>query len=332
MPEPIKVLVTGAAGQIAYSLLYSVAKGDVFGKDQPIILVLLDITPMMEVLKGVVMELQDCALPLVQEMIPTDKVEEAFKDIDAALLVGAMPRREGMERKDLLAANVKIFQEQGKALDHYAKKTVRVVVVGNPANTNAFICSKFAPSIPKENFSALTRLDQNRAQAQIAGRLNVPNNAVKNCIIWGNHSSTQFPDVRHATVTVKGVEQPVTDAVKDDHWLNNEFIKTVQNRGAAVIKARKLSSAMSAAKAICDHMRDWWFGTHEGEWVSMAVPSDGSYEIEQDLMYSFPVTIKNGKYTIVQGLKIDDGAREKMNVTMKELKEEREMALTACQE
>lgn len=332
MPEPIKVLVTGAAGQIAYSLLYSVAKGDVFGKDQPIILVLLDITPMMDVLKGVVMELQDCALPLVQEMIPTDKVEEAFKDIDAALLVGAMPRRDGMERKDLLAANVKIFQEQGKALDHYAKKTVKVVVVGNPANTNAFICSKFAPSIPKENFSALTRLDQNRAQAQIAGRLNVPNNAVKNCIIWGNHSSTQFPDVSHATVTKKGVKQPVTEAVKDDHWLNNEFIKTVQNRGAAVIKARKLSSAMSAAKAICDHMRDWWFGTNEGEWVSMAVPSDGSYEIEQDLMYSFPVTIKNGKYTIVQGLKIDDNAREKMNVTMKELKEEREMALTACQE
>ncbi|KAL3874607.1 hypothetical protein ACJMK2_037595 [Sinanodonta woodiana] len=332
MPEPIKVLVTGAAGQIAYSLLYSVAKGDVFGKDQPIILVLLDITPMMEVLKGVVMELQDCALPLVQEMIPTDKIEEAFKDIDAALLVGAMPRRDGMERKDLLAANVKIFQEQGKALDHYAKKTVKVVVVGNPANTNAFICSKFAPSIPKENFSALTRLDQNRAQAQIAGRLNVPNNAVKNCIIWGNHSSTQFPDVSHATVTKNGVVQPVAEAVKDDHWLNNEFIKTVQNRGAAVIKARKLSSAMSAAKAICDHMRDWWFGTHEGEWVSMAVPSDGSYEIEQDLMYSFPVNIKNGKYTIVQGLKIDDNAREKMNVTMKELKEEREMALAACQE
>jgi len=323
MTEPVKVCVTGAAGQIAYSLLYSIAKGDVFGQDQPLILVLLDITPMMGVLQGVVMELMDCALPLLKEVICQDQPEEAFKDIDACFMVGAMPRREGMERKDLLKANVKIFKAQGTALDKFAKKTVKVVVVGNPANTNGLQCKRFAPSIPEQNFSCLTRLDQNRAMSQIAAKLGVANNAVSNVTIWGNHSSTQFPDVRHAKVDVGGKVVSVYDAVKDDSWLKNDFIKTVQSRGAAVIAARKMSSAMSAAKATADHMRDWWFGTQGDKWVSMGVISDGSYGIEAGLMYSFPVTIKNKEWTIVKGLDIDDFAREKMDATAKELCEER---------
>ncbi|CAH1792438.1 unnamed protein product [Owenia fusiformis] len=329
--DPIKVCVTGAAGQIAYSLLYQVAKGQVFGDDQPIILTLLDIPPMMPVLQGVVMELDDCAFSLLREVIPTSDEAVAFKDIDAAMLVGAMPRREGMERKDLLAANVKIFKSQGKSLDANAKKTVKVVVVGNPANTNALICKKYAPSIPAENFSCLTRLDQNRAKAQIAGRVGVTIDSVKNVIIWGNHSSTQFPDVSHGTVSVKGTAVPVSEAVKDDNWIKNEFIKTVQQRGAAVIKARKLSSAMSAAKATGDHMRDWFKGTPQGEYTSMGIVSDGSYGIEAGLVYSFPVTIdKSGKYTIVQGLEVDTFAREKMDATANELKQEMTTALEVC--
>ncbi|XP_030052017.1 malate dehydrogenase, cytoplasmic [Microcaecilia unicolor] len=327
MTEPIRVLVTGAAGQIAYSLLYGIAKGDVFGKDQKLILHLLDITPMMTVLEGVVMELQDCALPLLKEIIATDKEDVAFKDLDVAILVGSMPRREGMERKDLLKANVKIFKSQGAALDKYSKKTVKVVVVGNPANTNCLTALKSAPSIPKENFSCLTRLDHNRAKAQIALRLNVASDDVKNVIIWGNHSSTQYPDVNHATVKLQGKEIGVYEAVKNDHWLKGDFITTVQQRGAAVIKARKLSSAMSAAKAICDHVRNIWFGTPEGEFVSMGVISDGnSYGIANDLLYSFPVTIKKQTWTIVGGLSINDFSREKMDVTAKELIEEKTTA------
>ncbi|XP_005425841.2 malate dehydrogenase, cytoplasmic [Geospiza fortis] len=326
--EPVRVLVTGAAGQIAYSLLYSIAKGDVFGKDQPLILVLLDITPMMTVLEGVVMELQDCALPLLREVIPTDKEEVAFKDLDVAILVGSMPRREGMERKDLLKANVKIFKSQGAALDKYAKKTVKVVVVGNPANTNCLIASKSAPSIPKENFSCLTRLDHNRAKSQIALKLGVAANDVKNVIIWGNHSSTQYPDVNHAKVNVKGKEVGVYEAIKDDSWLKGDFIVTVQQRGAAVIKARKLSSAMSAAKAICDHVRDIWFGTPAGEFISMGVISDGnSYGVPEDLLYSFPVVIKDKTWKFVEGLPINDFSREKMELTAKELTEEKETAV-----
>ncbi|XP_017939907.2 LOW QUALITY PROTEIN: malate dehydrogenase, cytoplasmic [Manacus vitellinus] len=326
--EPVRVLVTGAAGQIAYSLLYSIAKGDVFGKDQPLILVLLDITPMMTVLEGVVMELQDCALPLLREVIPTDKEEVAFKDLDIAILVGSMPRREGMERKDLLKANVKIFKSQGAALDKYAKKSVKVVVVGNPANTNCLIASKSAPSIPKENFSCLTRLDHNRAKSQIALKLGVTANDVKNVIIWGNHSSTQYPDVNHAKVNVKGKEVGVYEAIKDDSWLKGDFILTVQQRGAAVIKARKLSSAMSAAKAICDHVRDIWFGTPAGEFVSMGVISDGnSYGVPEDLLYSFPVVIKDKAWKFVEGLPINDFSREKMDLTAKELAEEKETAV-----
>lgn len=333
MAEPLRVLITGAAGQIAYSLLYSVAKGDVFGANQPISLILLDIEAMMGVMSGVVMELTDCALPLLKSVVPTSDIATAFKDIDVAILVGAMPRREGMERKDLLKANVRIFKLQGEALSQYAKKTVKVVVVGNPANTNAFICKMYAKGIPPENFTCLTRLDQNRAQSQIAQKVGVSAQDVKNIIIWGNHSSTQFPDVSHATVTVGGHEAKVPDAVKDDAWLHGDFISVVQKRGAAVIAARKLSSAMSAAKAVCDHLRDWWFGTKEGQWVSMGVPSDGSYGIEAGLVYSFPVQIKpDHTYTIVKDLAINDFARQKMEATKQELIEERDDALKACQE
>ncbi|KAG7283564.1 hypothetical protein CRUP_026491 [Coryphaenoides rupestris] len=301
--EPIRVVVTGAAGQIAYSLLYSIAKGDVFGKDQPIVLVLLDIPPMLPVLDGVVMELQDCALPLLREVIPTDKVEVGFKDLDAAILVGSMPRKEGMERKDLLKANVAIFKAQGAALDKYARKTVKVLVVGNPANTNCLIASKSAPSIPKENFSCLTRLDHNRA-------------------------ASQYPDVHHAKVTVQGSEMAAYDAVKDDAWIKGDFISTVQLRGAAVIKARKLSSAMSAAKAICDHMRDIWFGTKEGEFISMGVYAGGnSYGIPEDLIYSFPIQLKDKNWKVVDGLPINDFSRAKMDATAAELVEERDTAM-----
>lgn len=333
MSEPLRVLVTGAAGQIAYSLLFSVAKGDVFGLNQPISLVLLDIEAMVGVMKGVVMELTDCALPMLKDVTPTSDVAAAFKDVDVAILVGAMPRREGMERKDLLKANVRIFKQQGEALSQHAKKTCKVVVVGNPANTNAYIAKMYAKGIPPENFTCLTRLDQNRAQAQIGSRMGVSSQEVKNVIIWGNHSSTQFPDVTHATVTVGGQSQKVYDAVKDDAWLKTDFIKTVQQRGAAVIQARKLSSAMSAAKATCDHLRDWWNGTKAGEWVSMGVTSDGSYGIEAGLIYSFPVQIKaDHTYTVVQGLDINEFARDKMDVTMKELQQERDDAVKACQE
>lgn len=331
MAEPIRVVITGAAGQIAYSLIYQIAKGDVFGPNQPVILHLLDITPMMGVLQGVVMEISDCALPLVREVVPTDKPEVAFKDVEAAFMVGAMPRKEGMERKDLLSANIKIFKVQGDALDKYAKKTVKVLVVGNPANTNALICSKYAPSIPKENFSAMTRLDQNRAVAHIAAKLGVPVSHVKNVIIWGNHSKTQYPDVRNAIVTMpNGSTMSVYDAIKNEEYLKNTFVETIQTRGAAVIAARKMSSAMSAAKAAGDHMKDLWQGTRPNEWVSMAVLSDGSYGVPKDLIFSFPVQIKDKKWSIVQGLKVDDFARKKLDLTAEELLEEKQEALSVC--
>ncbi|XP_023016227.1 malate dehydrogenase 1 [Leptinotarsa decemlineata] len=323
MSEPIKVVVTGAAGQIAYSLLYMIAKGDVFGPNQPLILYLLDIPPMMGVLEGVVMELADCAIPLLHGVIPTDDPVVAFTDVSAAFLVGAMPRKQGMERKDLLSANVKIFKVQGEALDKYARKDVKVLVVGNPANTNALICSKYAPSIPRENFTAMTRLDQNRAQAQIAAKIGVPVGNVNNLIIWGNHSSTQFPDASHAVVQIDSKQLKATEAVKDDNWIRSTFVETVQKRGATVIAARKMSSAMSAAKAASDHMRDWFLGTAPGHFVSMGVVSDGSYGAPKDVVFSFPVTIKNGKWEIVQGLPIDDFATKMLNITGKELEEER---------
>ncbi|KAJ8984376.1 hypothetical protein NQ317_003524 [Molorchus minor] len=326
MSEPIRVVVTGAAGQIAYSILYMIAKGDVFGPNQPLILHLLDIPLMMGVLEGVVMELADCALPLLVSVVPTDDPAVAFKDVSAAFLVGAMPRKQGMERKDLLAANVTIFKVQGEALDKYARKDVKVLVVGNPANTNALVCSQYAPSIPKENFTAMTRLDQNRAQSQIAAKVGVPVANVSNIIIWGNHSSTQFPDASNAKVVVNGKEVPAPSAVQDDAWLRTYFVETVQKRGAAVIAARKMSSAMSAAKAACDHVRDWFQGTAPGRFVSMGVLSDGSYGTPKDVIFSFPVSISNGKWQIVQGLSVDDFAKERLAITGKELEEERSEA------
>ncbi|XP_063716910.1 malate dehydrogenase, cytoplasmic-like [Symsagittifera roscoffensis] len=327
--EPLNVCVTGAAGQIAYSLIYIVAKGEVFGKDQPINLILLDIQPMMGVLEGVVMEIQDCAFPLVKDVVATADPMVGFKDCDSVFMLGAMPRREGMERKDLLKANCKIFEAQGAALDKVAKKTVKVLVVGNPANTNALICSTYAPSIPKENITAMTRLDQNRATGQVAAKIGVTCDSVKNMIIWGNHSGTQFPDAAHATATVNGESMSVYKAVNDDNYLKTDFVSTIQQRGAAVIKARKLSSAMSAAKAACDHMRDWWMGTPEGEYVSMAVYSaKNSYGIDENLMFSFPCTVKDKTWTIVSGL-TNDFTAEKLKITEDELKGEREMALGA---
>lgn len=327
--EPVRVLVTGAAGQIAYSLLYSIANGHVFGPDQPIVLHLLDIPVMMTALNGVKLELEDCSLPLLKEVIATDQEAVAFKDLDVAILVGSMPRREGMERKDLLTANVRIFKSQGAALDTHAKKTVKVLVVGNPANTNCLIASKHAPSIPADQFSCLTRLDHNRAKGQVALKLGLTADRVKNVIIWGNHSSTQFPDVRHASVTLDDNKstKPVYEAINDDNWVKNEFIPIVQKRGAAIIAARKLSSAMSAAKAICDHVRNWWFGTNSDEWVSMGVVSDGSYGIEKGLVYSFPVRIDaNRKWSIVQNLSVDDWSRSLMDKTAAELTQERDDA------
>jgi malate dehydrogenase len=324
---PVRVLITGAAGQIAYSLIFSVARGDMLGPDQPVILHLLDIPIAMEGLNGVVMEIEDCALPLVHGVVATTSVKEAFDNVKYALLVGAMPRKEGMERKDLLKANAAIFKEQGKALNDYAARDVKVVVVGNPANTNALLAMTSAPNLPKENFSALTRLDHNRARGQIAKRLKLTVDSVHNTIIWGNHSSTQYPDTTHAFVLHNGAKVPVREAVKDDTWLQTEFITTVQQRGAAVIKARKLSSAASAANAIVGHMHDWVLGTSTGEYVSMGVPSDGSYGVPEGIIYSFPVTCSGGKWKIVQGLDISDFSRKKMDETAAELVDEKQQAL-----
>jgi len=334
--NPIRVLVTGAAGQIGYSVVLEIANGSVFGLDQPIDLVLLDIPPMAAILEGVAMELMDCALPTLHRVIPLTNEEESFKDIDAAFLIGSMPRKEGMERKDLLAANVKIFKSQGQSLAKHAKKSVKVLVVGNPANTNAVICAKYAaPTISPRQITAMTRLDHNRSLAQIAARCDVGIDRVKNVIIWGNHSATQFPDVRHAVVLKQGAEKWIDayTAVNDESWLQGEFVSTIQKRGAEIIKRRKLSSAMSAAKAACDHMRNWFFGTRDGEWVSMAVASDGSYGIPEGYVYSFPVRVDptSKDWSIVQGLQIDDWSRQKMMTTLKELEEEKGEALAACE-
>ncbi|CAJ0577258.1 unnamed protein product, partial [Mesorhabditis spiculigera] len=334
MAAPIRALVTGAAGQIGYSLVIQIANGSVFGKDQPVELVMLDVPFCAQSLDGVKMELQDCAFSTLTGVEAVTDEAAAFKNIDYAFLVGAMPRKEGMERKDLLAANVKIFKSQGKALAEHAKSTTKVLVVGNPANTNAFICAKYAaPKIPAENFSAMTRLDHNRALAQVAARAGVSVGSVKNVIIWGNHSSTQFPDVRHAKVQKDGKEADAYTAVNDTAFLQGEFISIVQKRGAAIIDRRKLSSAMSAAKAACDHIRDWHVGTQQGQWVSMAVPSDGSYGVPEGLIFSFPVEIcpQSKKWKIVQGLELDDFAKQKIDVTTKELLEERDEALKACE-
>jgi len=328
---PIVVCVTGAAGQIAYSLLFGIANGEVFGKDQEVILQLLDIVPAMEVLGGVKMELEDCALPLLKGILVTADPKQSFKNADVAILVGAMPRKQGMERKDLLKANATIFKEQGLAINEVAKKDIKILVVGNPANTNAMICMHYASSIPRENFTALTRLDQNRAKSQIALLLGVGVERVKNVTIWGNHSATQYPDVSHAYIQdfpSQGQKTPVESAVNDEVWLHGDFIKTIQQRGAAVIAARKLSSAMSAAKAIIDHLRDWWQGTPEGEYASMGVAADGSYGIKPGVIFSYPLTCHKGTYKIVQGLPISSFSQQLLDATAAELYSEREDALT----
>jgi len=316
---PVRVAVTGAAGQISYSLLFRIASGEMLGKDQPVILQLLEITPALEALKGVAMELEDCAFPLLAGIVQSDDATVAFKDADYALLVGARPRGPGMERKDLLEANAAIFSAQGKALNDVASRDVKVLVVGNPANTNALIAQRNAPDLNPRNFTAMTRLDHNRALSQLASKTDATVNDIAHMTIWGNHSSTQYPDLHQAKVA----GESAMDKVAQD-WYENDFIPTVQQRGAAIIKARGASSAASAANAAIDHMRDWALGTKEGDWTSMAVYSDGSYGIQEGLIYSFPCTCKNGDWEIVQGVDINVFSREKMTATERELAEERD--------
>ena len=318
MKTPVRVAVTGAAGQIGYALLFRIAAGDMLGPDQPVILHLLEITPALPALNGVVMELDDCAFPLLAGVVATDDANVAFKDVDYALLVGARPRGPGMERKDLLSANGAIFGPQGKALNAHARRDVKVLVVGNPANTNALIAQANAPDLDPKCFTAMVRLDHNRAKGQLAAKAGAHNTDVRKMIIWGNHSSTQYPDIHHATV--KG--EPALSLV-DQAWYEREFIPTVQQRGAAIIKARGASSAASAASAAIDHLHSWALGTAEGDWVSMGIPSDGSYGIKPGVIYGYPVTCRNGKYEIVQGLEINDFSRARMDATDKELREER---------
>jgi malate dehydrogenase len=317
--SPVRVTVTGAAGQISYSLLFRIAAGEMLGPNQPVILQMLEITPALEALKGVAMELDDCAFPLLAGMICTDDAAVAFKDSDYALLVGARPRGPGMERKDLLEANAAIFSAQGKALNDNASKEIKVLVVGNPANTNSLIAQRNAPDINPRQFTAMTRLDHNRAMSQIADKTGSTINDVTQMTIWGNHSATQYPDLHEAKV--KG--QPAIDMV-DQAWYESDFIPTVQQRGAAIISARGASSAASAANAAIAHMRSWALGTTEGDWVSMGVYSDGSYGIAEGLIYSFPCACAGGDWTIVQGLEINDFSRAKMIATEQELTEERD--------
>jgi malate dehydrogenase len=319
MKKPINVTITGAAGQIGYALAFRVASGAMLGPDQPINLHLLEITPALPQLQGVVMELDDCAFPTLNKVIATDDPQIAFRDCGAALLVGARPRGPGMERKDLLMANAQIFSVQGKALNAVADPQVKVLVVGNPANTNALIASQNAPNIDRKQFTAMTRLDHNRAMALLAAKTGHHVNDVKQMIIWGNHSATQYPDLHHATV--KG--SPALSLI-DQSWYQDTFIPTVQQRGAAIIKARGASSAASAASAAIDHIRTWMQGTAAGDIVSMAVPSDGSYGIAEGIVYSYPVTTHNGVYTIVQGLAVNEFSRARMAATEQELREERD--------
>ena len=319
MKAPVRVAVTGAAGQISYSLLFRIAAGQMLGEDQPVIIQMLEITPALEALKGVAMELDDCAFPLLAGMVCTDDANVAFKDADYALLVGARPRGPGMERKDLLEANAAIFSAQGKAINDNASKDIKVLVVGNPANTNALIAQRNAPDINPRQFTAMMRLDHNRAMSQLAQKTGTTVNDVTNMLVWGNHSATQFPDLHHPKVSGK----TAIDLV-DQSWYEEDFIPTVQQRGAAIIKARGASSAASAANAAIDHMHDWALGTPEGDWVSMGVYSDGSYGITEGLIYSFPCVCKDGDWTIVQGLDINDFSRGKMSATEQELTEERD--------
>ncbi|TFZ04099.1 malate dehydrogenase [Ramlibacter humi] len=317
--KPVRVAVTGAAGQIGYALLFRIASGEMLGKDQPVILQLLEIPDekAQKALKGVMMELEDCAFPLLAGMEAHSDPMTAFKDTDYALLVGARPRGPGMERADLLAANAQIFTAQGKALDKVASRNVKVLVVGNPANTNAYIAMKSAPSLPRENFTAMLRLDHNRALSQLAAKAGVKVADIEKLTVWGNHSPTMYADYRFATANGKGLK----DVVNDQDWNANVFLPTVGKRGAAIIEARGLSSAASAANAAIDHMRDWALGTN-GKWVTMGIPSNGDYGIPKDVMFGFPVTTKDGKYEVVKGLDIDAFSQERINKTLGELQEE----------
>jgi malate dehydrogenase len=319
MKKPITITITGAAGHIGYALAFRVASGQMLGTDQPVNLHLLEITPALPALGGVVMELSDCAFPTLNRLVATDDARAAFRDCDYALLVGARPRGPGMERKDLLLANAQIFSAQGKAINEAASRGVHVLVVGNPANTNALIAASNAPDIERQNFTAMMRLDHNRALAQLAEKTGTHTTAIRRMIVWGNHSATQYPDISHCTVTGKPAR-----ALVDQQWYREQFIPTIQQRGAAIIKARGASSAASAASAAIDHMRDWSLGTTAADWVSMAIPSDGSYGIPEGVMYSYPVICKGGRYAIVQGLAVDEFSRGRMDATHKELLEERE--------
>lgn len=320
MTKPaMRVAVTGAAGQIGYSLLFRIANGDMLGKDQPVILQLLDITPALPAVKGVVMELEDCAFPLLQGVVITDDPAVAFKDVDVALLVGARPRSKGMERKDLLEANGAIFTVQGKALNDHAKRDVKVLVVGNPANTNAYIAQQSAPDLDPNCFTSMLRLDHNRALSQIAAKTGKAVASIEKLCVWGNHSPTMYADYRFATIDGASVK----DMINDQEWNANVFLPTVGKRGAAIIEARGLSSAASAANAAIDHVRDWVLGTN-GKWVTMGIPSDGSYGIPEKTQFGFPVTCANGKFEIVKGLDIDAFSQERINITLNELMEERE--------
>jgi malate dehydrogenase len=318
MKKPIRVAVTGAAGQIGYSLLFRIASGEMLGKDQPVILQLLEITPALNALTGVVMELDDCAFPLLAGVVQSDDPKVAFKDVDIALLVGARPRSKGMERKDLLEANGAIFTTQGKALNEVASRDVKVLVVGNPANTNAYIAMKSAPDLPAKNFTAMLRLDHNRALSQLAAKTGKPVDSIEKLVVWGNHSPTMYPDYRFASIS----GSPASEVVNDQDWYENTFISTVGKRGAAIIEARGLSSAASAAGAAIDHVRDWVLGTN-GKWTTMGVPSDGSYGIPEGVIYGVPTTCENGEYTVIKDLEIDTFSRSKMDATLAELEEER---------
>ena len=323
MKAPIRVAITGAAGHIGYSLLFRIANGDMLGREQPIILQLLDIPQAQQALRGVAMELEDCAFPNLQQVVISDDPRVAFRDAEVVLLVGARPRSKGMERKDLLEANGAIFSEQGRILNEVAARHVKVLVVGNPANTNALIAMKNAPDLDPRNFSAMMRLDHNRAIAQVALKLFQPIQDIKKMVIWGNHSGTQYPDLSHAEIRGRKVVDILRQNGWQD-WSENEFIPTVQKRGAAVIEARGLSSAASAANAAIGHVHDWLLHSHHNDWVTMSVPSDGSYGIPEGVIYGYPVTCRNGEYTIVQGLGINDFGRAKMEATHKELLEERD--------
>lgn len=320
MKQPVRVAVTGAAGQIGYSLLFRIASGEMLGKDQPVILQLLELTPALQALRGVAMELQDCAFPLLHGITQSDDAMVAFKNADYALLVGARPRSKGMERKDLLEANAQIFTVQGKALNAVASRNVKVVIVGNPANTNALITSMSAPDLPAANITALMRLDHNRALGQIADKTGIHTSKLNKMIVWGNHSVTQYPDI--SCLEADGAK--VWPTINDQAWLADNFIPTVAKRGAAIIEARGFSSAASAANAAIEHMRDWALGTPAGDWTTMGIPSDGSYGIPEGVVYGFPVTCSSGTYSIVQGLEVSDFSRERMTATYNELLEERD--------